>query len=33
MLARHPDMRLAIAMEDRAAGAGWTGRRWIVARD
>jgi ubiquinone/menaquinone biosynthesis C-methylase UbiE len=33
MLARHAGVRLVIAMEDRAAGEGWIGRRWIVARD
>jgi len=33
LLARHPSMRLLHAMDDRSAGAGWRGRRWIVAND
>ncbi len=33
VLTRHPGVRLVIAMDDGAAGAGWVGRRWIVTRD
>lgn len=33
VLARHAGVRLVLAMADGAAGAGWAGRRWIVARD
>jgi FkbM family methyltransferase len=33
MLAHHPSMRLLHAMDDGSAGAGWRGRRWIVAND
>ncbi|MEO7431096.1 MAG: FkbM family methyltransferase [Dokdonella sp.] len=33
LLERHPSMRLLHAMDDGSAGAGWRGRRWIVANE
>ena len=32
-LIRHPDLRIAEAIEDSSAGRGWHGMRWYVARD
>lgn len=32
-LIRHPDLRIALAIEDSSAGRGWHGVRWYVVRD
>jgi hypothetical protein len=32
LLDQHPDLRLLASDDDRAAGRGWRGRRWWVAR-
>ena len=32
-LARYPDLRLLLALEDAAAGPGWRGRRWFVVNE
>ncbi|MGA9342374.1 MAG: class I SAM-dependent methyltransferase [Rhodanobacteraceae bacterium] len=33
LLLNRPDLRVVSTHEDRAAGPGWEGRRWIIARD
>ncbi|MET0225531.1 MAG: FkbM family methyltransferase [Dokdonella sp.] len=32
-LARYPDLRLLLALDDAAAGPGWRGRRWFVVNE
>jgi FkbM family methyltransferase len=32
-IARHPELRLLHAFDDRSAGPGWRGRRWVVVND